>query len=221
MRKCLKMRIVETKDKDYYLYIKRFFERCAAVYDIAEIFTSKVRTKVADLVNAREDSKILDVCTGTGRQAFAFAKKGSDVTGIDLSEAMLRVANRNNNYENMKFEYADAANMPFIDNCFDISSVSFGLHDMPLSIREKVLEEMVRVTKPKGTIVIVDYALPRNKIGKFLIYHFVKFYESKYYSKFIKSDLETLLKESGIDIQAELPILLGAARILKGIKNFV
>lgn len=37
-------------------------------------------------------------------------------------------------------------------------------------------------------IVIVDYALPENKIGRFLIYHFVKLYEGKYYIEFIKSE---------------------------------
>jgi demethylmenaquinone methyltransferase/2-methoxy-6-polyprenyl-1,4-benzoquinol methylase len=87
---------------------------------------------------------------------------------------------------------------------------------MPLSIREKVLKEMVRVTKPQGMIVVVDYALPNDKIARFLVYHFIKLYESKYYSEFIKSDLTALLKESGIEIKEELSILLGAGRILRG-----
>jgi ubiquinone/menaquinone biosynthesis C-methylase UbiE len=48
--------------------------------------------KTEDFISAGIDSKILDVATGTGKQAFAFAKRGYDVTGIDLSEAMLKVA---------------------------------------------------------------------------------------------------------------------------------
>ncbi len=90
--------------------------------------------------------------------------------------------------------------------------------DMPLIIREKALKEMVRVTKPKGIIVIVDYALPENRISRFLVYHFVKIYEKEYYSKFIKSDLKALLRKSGIEIREDLPILLGAGKILKGIR---
>lgn len=89
---------------------------------------------------------------------------------------------------------------------------------MPLTIREKALKEMARVTKIKGMIVIVDYALPKNKVGRFLIYHFVKAYEGKYYSKFIKSDLEVLLGRTGIKVEEELPVPLGAGKILKGIK---
>ena len=90
---------------------------------------------------------------------------------------------------------------------------------MLLPIREKALKEMVRVTKSGGMIVIVDYALPENKIGRFLIYHFVKLYEGKYYIEFIKSEFEALLRKSGIEITEKLPILLGAGRILKGISK--
>ncbi|MBI2486384.1 MAG: class I SAM-dependent methyltransferase [Deltaproteobacteria bacterium] len=171
-----------------------------------------------NFTNARNGSRILDVGTGTGKQAFAFAKKGYDVIGIDLSEAMLEVANKKNKYENVKFEVADAINLPFVNNSFDVSCASFVLHNMPLTIREKALKEMVRVTKPKGMIVIIDYALPKNGVRRFLIYHFVKLYEGKYYLEFIKSDLEALLRKSGIEIKEELPVLLGAGRILKGIR---
>ncbi len=172
-----------------------------------------------DFTNARNGSRILDIATGTGKQAFAFAKKGYDVIGIDLSEDMLKVANKKNKYKNVRFEVADATNIPFEDKYFDVSCVFFALHDMPLTIREKVLQEMVRVTKPKGIIVIVDYALPKNKIGRFLIYHFVKSYESKYYPEFIKSDIRALIRKLGIKIEKECLVMRGAGIILKGNKN--
>ena len=205
-------------DEEYYSYIKKFFGRWAPIYDIVDLFLSGVRDKVVDFTDARNGSRVLDVATGTGKQAFAFAKNGYEVIGIDLSEDMLKVANKKNKYKNVKFEVADAINIPYEDNYFDVSSISFGLHDMPLAIREKVVEEMVRVTRPKGIIVIVDYALPKNKIGRFLIYRFVKSYESRYYPEFIKSYLEALLKKSGIEIKKERSVLLGAGRILKGIR---
>lgn len=205
-------------DEEYYSYINKWFGRLAPIYDIVDIFISGTRDKVVDFTNARKGSKILDVATGTGKQAFAFAKRGYDVIGIDLSKDMLRVANRENKYVNVKFEVTDATNMPFENNRFDVSCVSFALHDMPLTIREKVLKEMVRVTKHKGIIVIIDYALPKNKIGRYLIYSFVKSYESKYYPEFIKSDFKALLRKSGIEIKEELSVLLRAGRILKEIR---
>ncbi len=205
-------------EEGYYSYIKKWFNRWAPIYDVIDISLSGVRSKVVDFTNARNGSRILDVATGTGKQAFAFGKQGYDVIGIDLSEDMLKIANKKNKYENVKFEVGDATNIPFEDRHFDVSCVSFALHDMPLSIREKVLEEMVRVTKPKGIIAIVDYALPKNKISKYLIYHFVKSYESKYYPEFIKSEFEILLRKLGIEIEKEHSVLLGAGRILKGIR---
>jgi demethylmenaquinone methyltransferase/2-methoxy-6-polyprenyl-1,4-benzoquinol methylase len=206
------------EEKEYYSLIKRVFDILAPFYDIVTMPFSRVRDKVVNFTNARNGSRILDVATGTGKQAFAFAKKGYNVIGIDLSEAMLKVANKKKKYGNVKFEVGDAINLPFEDNGFDVSCVSFALHDMPLTIREKALKEMARVTKTKGTIVIVDYSLPKNRIGRFLIYHFINLYEGKYYSKFIKSDLEALLKGTGIEIKEELPVLLGAGKILKGMK---
>ncbi len=207
------------EEKEYYSLIKKVFGILAPFYDFVTLPFSSVRDKVVNFSKTRNGSKILDVATGTGKQAFAFAKNGYEVIGIDLSEAMLKVAHRKNKYGNVKFEVADATDLPFEDNRFDVCCVSFGLHDMPLIIREKALKEMVRVTKPKGMVVIVDYGLPENKFGKFLIYHFVNLYEGKYYSAFIKSDLEALLRKTGIEIKEELPVLLGAGKILKGIKR--
>ena len=206
-------------DEEYYSYIKKCFGRLAPIYDIVNIFISGVRDKVVDFTNASNNSKILDVATGTGKQAFAFAKRGYSVIGIDLLEDMLNVANKKNKYENVKFEVADAINIPFENRHFDVSCISFALHEMPLNIREKVLKEMVRVTKPKGTIIIVDNALPKNKIGRYFVYHIVKSYESKYYSEFIKSNIRILLEKVGVELERECSILLGTGRILKGIRT--
>ncbi|MCL5985424.1 MAG: methyltransferase domain-containing protein [Actinobacteria bacterium] len=204
------------EEEKYYSLTKKVFDILAPFYDIVTAPFSRVRNKVVGFAKARSGSKILDVATGTGKQAFAFARRGYDVIGVDLTEAMLNVANKKNKYGNVKFKIADATDLPFEDNSFDVTCVSFALHDMPLNIREKVLKEMVRVTRPEGMIVIIDYALPENKIGRFLIYHLVSLYEGEYYSKFIKSDLEALLKNSGIDVKEKLSVLLGAGRILKG-----
>ncbi|KPQ43980.1 MAG: ubiquinone/menaquinone biosynthesis methyltransferase [Candidatus Methanoperedens nitroreducens] len=206
------------KEKEYYLLVRKVFRIIAPFYDIGTIPISGLRDKAVNFTNAGMGSKFLDVATGTGKQAFAFAKRGYDVTGIDLSEAMLKVAIKKNKCENAKFALADATNLPFKNRSFDVSCISFALHDMPLTIIEKVLKEMARATKPQGMIIIVDYALPENRIGRFLVYHFVKIYEKEYYSKFIKSDLKALLRKSGIGIKEELPVLLGAGRILKGMR---
>ncbi|RPJ68943.1 MAG: methyltransferase domain-containing protein [Alphaproteobacteria bacterium] len=123
------------EEKEYYLLVRKVFAALAPFYDTVVIPFSGLRDRVVNFTNAQKGSKILDVATGTGQQAFAFAKKGYEVIGIDLSEAMLNVAKKKNKFRNVKFEIADATNLPFEDNSFDTSSISFSLHDMPLSIR--------------------------------------------------------------------------------------
>ncbi|MDP2744894.1 MAG: methyltransferase domain-containing protein [Dehalococcoidia bacterium] len=219
MREIVKRENRTAEEEEYYSLVRRAFAALAPFYDIVTAPFSIIRHKVATFADVGNGSRILDVATGTGKQAFAFAKMGHEVVGVDLSEAMLKVANKNNRYPNGKFQVADAIKLPFADESFDASCISFALHDMPLSIRERALKEAVRVTKPKGTIVIVDYALPRNRIGRCLVYQLVKVYERYYYPEFIRSDLKALLRESGIQITGELPVLLGTARMLKGIKR--
>ncbi len=214
------MRGIVDEEKEYYSLTIRVWRRLAPFYDlVTKPFLSKLRDQVVDFAKASKGSRILDVATGTGEQALAFARRSYEVVGVDLSEDMLRVAKRKNRFGNARFELADATSLPFEDGSFEATCISFALHDMPLSTREKVLKEMVRVTKPKGMVVIVDYGLPKGKVGKFLVYHFVKLYEGEYYSKFIKSDLVVLLKKTGIEISEEIPVLLGAGRILKGTKT--
>src|SRR3972149_3063131 len=95
-------RIMDEKE-EYYSLVKKVFKILAPFYNIVTMPISRIRDKVVDYTNAKNGSRILDVGTGTGKQAFAFAKRGYDVTGIDLSEDMLKVAAKKNKYENAEF----------------------------------------------------------------------------------------------------------------------
>jgi demethylmenaquinone methyltransferase/2-methoxy-6-polyprenyl-1,4-benzoquinol methylase len=201
---------------EYYHVIRSAFKKLAPFYDLMAVPVLSVRQQVAELLPDDVKLNILDVATGTGTQAFAFARKGHEVTGVDLSEEMLDIAMRHSSNFEVKFQVADAAALPFSDGQFDVCSISFALHDMPLIIRGQVLEQMVRVVKPDGIILIVDYALPQSEIGKFLIHSLISFYESEYYQQFIRSDLESLFSQAGIVMCEEKKVLMGAACIVIG-----
>lgn len=212
-----------TEEEKYYFSLRNYANKLAPYYDaIFKLLTfgteQKLRDKVVDFSGIKSGTKILDIATGTGKQALAFANNDYGVTGIDLSEDMLRVARNKKRHKVINLCLADATHLPFKDNAFNATCVSFALHDMILTIREKTLQEMARVTESNGTIIIVDYALPKNRIIRPIIFRLVKAYEP-YYPEFIKSDLETLIRKSGIEITDETNTLLGAARILKGIKT--
>jgi len=185
-------------DENYYQYIKGMFGKLAPFYNFIALplTLTGIREKVADLVDEEDKIKILDVCTGTGTQAFAFAKRGYEVVGIDLSEEMLRMAKKKNKYENVRFVVADATKMPFDFEpvYFDFACISFGLHEMPHEVRHQVLDEMRRVSEK---IIVVDYHIPKNRLHRWLHVSFASLYESKYYRDFAKRDLEELLREHG------------------------
>jgi len=197
-------------------FVKREFTTLAPYYNVMALPIAGLREKVVDLANTKAGAKILDVATGTGKQAFAFAKSGYDVVGVDLTEAMLRRAIQENIYRNLSFEIADATQLPFEDDRFDVACISFALHLMPLPIGKRVLAEMGRVTRRDGLIMIVDATLPKRGILRALLLTFMKFYGNEHLSHFMKSDLAVTLRESNIQVERELPVLWGVGKIIKG-----
>jgi demethylmenaquinone methyltransferase/2-methoxy-6-polyprenyl-1,4-benzoquinol methylase len=107
---------------------------------------------------------ILDVCTGTGDLAFGFdAAVGgkAPVTGTDFCREMLDVAIRKNERmrRNVKFLEADTLHLPFENDTFQLVSVAFGLRNV--SDPHAGLREMVRVARPGGKVLILEFSRPR------------------------------------------------------------
>jgi ubiquinone/menaquinone biosynthesis C-methylase UbiE len=180
---------------DYREYILDFFRKYAPYYDLMAAPLLLIRDVAVKFCKAKPGFTVLDVCTGTGSQAFAFAKAGCSVTGIDLSEDMLRIAKKKNKKKKVKFEIGDASAMAYPDDSFDISCIFFSLHDMPLNIRHKVLDEMKRVSKE---ILIVDYNFPKNNLLRWLYMLLPSLFESRYYQDFSMMEMGDLLSGHGL-----------------------
>jgi demethylmenaquinone methyltransferase/2-methoxy-6-polyprenyl-1,4-benzoquinol methylase len=213
------MRTIEEEERSYYAVVQEAFEKLAPFYDLMTLPAMRLRSRVVGFAGASAGSSVLDVATGTGSQAVAFARRGYNVTAIDLSEAMLGVAHKKAGSGLVRFEAGDATRLRFGTDSFDVVTTSFALHDMPPSIRERVLQEMVRVARPGGAILIVDYSLPVNVIGRFLVYGLIQLYEGPYYEGFIRSELRVVLAATGVAVTGEQAALLGAARIWRGRKG--
>ena len=95
-------------------------------------------------------SEMLELGCGTGHWSDYFSKKGFNVTGIDISDAMLNVAK--NKKINVKFKIADSQNIPFNDESFQIISSITMLEfvDNP----DKVIKEIYRVLKKGGWLIL-------------------------------------------------------------------
>ena len=110
---------------------------------------------------------ILDVCTGTGDLALAYAAKAGPqvrVVGSDFCRPMLDKGVEKSADRQLPVEWleADAMDLPFADAEFDLVTVAFGLRNIADTARG--LAEMARVCKPGGRLAILEFSLPANPV---------------------------------------------------------
>ena len=110
--------------------------------------------RVAKL-SAEEKSiqKVLDIGTGSGLFAEAFASLNKEVTGIDVSDEMIKTAK--DNLPSAKFEKALAEEIPYPDNAFDLAFMGLVLHEADDLL--KALKEARRVAKERVAILEWPY----------------------------------------------------------------
>jgi demethylmenaquinone methyltransferase/2-methoxy-6-polyprenyl-1,4-benzoquinol methylase len=146
------------------------FDRIADHYDaMNSVMTAGLhhrwRKRTAERARLREGDSALDVCCGTGDLAFELARHvgpAGTVIGCDFSHPMLELA-RAKSVERwattVRFEYADALELPYGDETFDAVTVGFGVRN--LADLDRGLSEMTRVLKPSGRLVILEITQPR------------------------------------------------------------
>ena len=110
---------------------------------------------------------VLDVACGTGDMMLELLKRGCTVTGVDLSEEMLEIArtktaSANFQLSTFNFQLGDAEALPFAEGEFDAVTCAFGVRNFVHL--EQGLNEMLRVLKPGGRMVILELATPDSPI---------------------------------------------------------
>jgi demethylmenaquinone methyltransferase/2-methoxy-6-polyprenyl-1,4-benzoquinol methylase len=147
------------------------YQYSAKFYDgILFPFIRPIRNKVIELVKQYRYKSILDVCCGTGDQLKLLKQHGYDGEGIDISDAMLRVAGEGEYKADCIHQ--DATQMHYDTAKFDLVMTAFALHEKEHNTARKIVEEMVRVAAKGGDILIVDYELSdkTSALSKTVIY---------------------------------------------------
>ncbi len=118
--------------------------------------------------------RALDVCCGTGDVAFALARTGARVTGVDFSPAMLAVACERASRQAGEVEFleGDALHLPFADDSFDAVTISYGLRN--LADFAAGLAEMRRVLRPGGRLLVLDFGRPANRLWRGLYFTYLR-----------------------------------------------
>jgi len=150
--------------------VSKMFDDVAPRYDFLNDLLSLGRTKawrkvVTAIIAPKPGLRILDIAAGTGSSSAPLVAKGADVIALDFSEGMLAAGRKR--HKKIKFQQGDALKLPFAENYFDVTTISFGLRNT--SDTTAALKEALRVTKQNGRIVICEFSHPTNKILR-LIY---------------------------------------------------
>ncbi len=157
------------QDKSKKEEVAEMFNNISHRYDFLNHFLSMGidklwRKKAVKKLQQLAPKKILDIATGTGDFAISLLRlKPDEIVGLDISKGMLEVG-----IEKMKakkidhiirMQLGDSENLPFEDAYFDALTVAFGVRNF--ENLEKGLAEMLRVVRPGGKIVILEFSKPK------------------------------------------------------------
>ncbi|HXT12237.1 MAG TPA: bifunctional demethylmenaquinone methyltransferase/2-methoxy-6-polyprenyl-1,4-benzoquinol methylase UbiE [Candidatus Angelobacter sp.] len=142
------------------------------------------KRRLLRLARPRPGQRALDLCCGTGDIALALARQGMDVVGLDFSPPMLEIAKQKadrfrsgaKSVQNLNFKVeflcGDAEQIPFPANTFDLLTVGYGLRN--LADLDQGLRDMLRVAKPGGQILALEFGKPENPLWRTFYFTYLK-----------------------------------------------
>ena len=163
---------------------------------------AEIRQQMVDFADLQPGDRVLDVATGGGYQAAAFADAGHHTVGLDYVHDRAQMAvEQHAGQPHLYWGAGDAAQLPFEANAFDVVSISLALHDMPLAVQMRALRELRRVARRR--VVIVEPCAPETgwlwrwfyiRVGNVLD-------ESLHFDDFVQRDFVSHLKATGLRLK--------------------
>jgi len=156
----------------------KMFDKISSTYDRVNTvlsfgFHKLWRKNVAHFLPKKQKLSLLDCATGTADQLIALMDRVPEISravGIDLSQEMLlkgkEKVKKKPYVAKVSLQHASATDLPFASSSFDCVTLSFGIRNIPDSMR--CLEELYRVLKPGGHALILEFSFPKNKTLKAL-----------------------------------------------------
>jgi demethylmenaquinone methyltransferase/2-methoxy-6-polyprenyl-1,4-benzoquinol methylase len=156
--------------------VREMFTSIAPRYDLLNHLLScnidrlwwRRAARTFDHILTRPDSRVLDLCCGTGDMTHALLRRAhrgtATIVGADFSHAMLERATVKSRGTRLSWVEGDALQLPFPDHTFDLVTSAFGFRN--LADYDAGLREIVRVLRSGGEVGILDFGEPEGMLGK-------------------------------------------------------
>ena len=171
------------EDED--IIIKSQMERMVNSYDLymKRITLGRedgLRKMTVNLAQVKQGDCVLEVGCATGTLSLAAKQQAGptgSVFGIDIIPGMIEVSQKKAAQANMDivFQSGSIDNIPFPNNSFDVVLCSFMIFHMSEKVRNKGIEEIYRVLRPQGRLLVLDLALPPNPVSRRILKLFLGF----------------------------------------------
>lgn len=171
------------------------YDFISAVAALAVGGESRFRHLPLEGLSITPETRVLDLCCGSGQATEIIAQYSQQVTGLDASRRSL--ARARGNVPTADYVEAFAEDMPFEDSSFDLVHTSAALHEMAPDQLQQILGEVYRVLKPGGIFTLVDFHKPTNPIFWPGVAMFLWLFETETAWQLIDTDLNSLLAEVG------------------------
>lgn len=185
-------------DRTYTEHLQEFYTRSKTshVESYGDAY-KEVRPLVVQLADPAPGELVLDMATGGGYQAAAFAARGHKAIGMDYVHDRARLALEQHGTENVSWGSGDISRLPFKDKSIDIATITFALHDLPVDLRQAGLCELRRVARRR--VVIAEPCAPDRGLWRWFYINMLDFMdESLYLRDYVTRDFVRHLAAAGL-----------------------
>ena len=176
---------------------RRFFNLVSVIYPLIERSLTPAYRRALRKLALDPGLSVMDLATGTGILAGAFAERGHPTTGMDFAANLLNRARRK--FPAVTFREMDLVALDGIqDGSFGIVSVGYFLHGVDAEFRKEVLAEAARIAS--DFVIVFDYGRP----GNFVV-RFIEWVEGSHYLGFLGSSRVEEFREAGLEIVEDFP----------------
>lgn len=226
--------------------IANMFDRIAPRYDLLNSLLSarqdrRWRERLVSMIPYRPKGRYLDVATGTGDVLLAAALRRPEydsLLGVDISNEMMQLgrakARQRGLDQRISFKQMSAEKLALDDNSVDCISIAFGLRNVV--DRQRAIQEFHRVLRPGGSLLILEFFIPRRGIGAWLFQFYFHYilptvgallsdrsaytYLPQSVGSFYSSEkLREVLYDQGFTVETTVNFLFGATRLYKATKT--